>query len=153
MGYNTEFIGQFSFSEALTVQEIHYLEKILDIDLRDFPEFNKFNNSTIKSLTHVDFELSDDLDGLKWNDSECSYNMPEKINVITNYMREIIPDFKFLGEICAYGEERNDVWKLKIDKNGKAYRLDMKIEKTSSNTVICPCCKEIIHIKKENVHE
>jgi len=145
MGYNTEFRGTLKFSRDLTGPELARLKSMLGEDCRDHPEwevsFEKVpahdTESRYSGLSHMDIELTDDFDGIKWNGSEKTYDLVDKINLITAFMREAVSDFRLTGFLEARGEEFDDSWKLVIDECGWATRE--KVE-PPQNAVTCPHC-------------
>jgi hypothetical protein len=72
--------------------------------------------------------------------------MIEKINLLTHEMRKKFPNFCLQGELIAQGDECDDRWKLSIDENGTAHRIDIEIR---GKKVTCPCCGEEFIIDEE----
>lgn len=135
MGYNTDFNGVLKFQEGMTVEQLSELKKYLGEDCRDHPEWDYPN----VGLTYVDLEITDDMLGLRWNGTEKTYDLVEKINLITKNMRVKYPDFKLSGEMNAQGEDIGDIWKVVMDEDGIAQKVEMKLE---GDVVECPHCGE-----------
>lgn len=133
MGYSTEFIGELLFTKELKASEIVKIKSFLGQDCRNHPEWNA------KQLTHIDLELTDDFTGLKWDGSEKTYDLVEKVNLIITMMRKDYSDFGLSGSLLAQGEDIHDKWMLSIDNNGKAIesKIDFKIDK-----ITCPHCQK-----------
>ena len=143
MGYDTKFRGELKFNKMLSYDQLEKLNGILGEDCRHHPEWGA------KYLTYIDYKLSKDLSAIKWNGSEKSYDMVEKINLITRLMREEWLDFKLTGQLLAQGEEIGDVWLLKIMINGMAVDLPIEMNPSSEETVICPNCNHHFKVGKE----
>ena len=111
MGYDTTFDGSLQFTSELNAKAIARLNLILNEDARKHPEWNA------GELTWIDFELTPDFDGIQWNGSEKTYDAPEKINLIIRLMQEEFPEFGLEGKLEAFGQERDDLWILKVVDN------------------------------------
>lgn len=133
MGYNTDFKGVLRFASDLSGKQIAALSKILGEDCRDHPEWDAGD------LTHMDLELTDDYEGLKWNESEKTYDLEKKVNVIIRLMRKQWPDFGLTGQLAAQGEDMNDRWALVIGEDGWAQRQEIAL---TGDVVECPHCGE-----------
>ena len=135
MGYQTDFDGVLKFKNEPSMQEIKKINKLMNfLDPDEHPEF--LRNPGDK-LSYIQFELTDDIDGIKWDGSEKFYNAVEAVNFILLNMRAEFPDFGFTGELLARGESAKDVWKLAI-VDGKAVRVDISV----GDSYECPHCRE-----------
>ena len=134
MGYSTDFTGELKFKNELSSKELGYLNKMLGEDCRDHPEWNK------PDLSYIDLELLEDFSGLKWNDSEKTYSLTEKVNLIITEMTKIKPDFELTGMLSAQGEEAEDRWTLVI-KDGVAIKEKIELNVTE---IKCPHCENKI---------
>jgi len=135
MGYNTEFSGELKFSNELTTTDLAYLSTILGEDCRDHPEWEEFG---AEGLTYMDLEISKDFQSLKWNGAEKTYELPEKINFVIDFMKEEVPNFGLEGMLLAQGEDIYDRYKIVIEE-GRA--VEVSIE-PSGTKVTCPHCEE-----------
>jgi len=133
MGYSTEFIGELLFTKELKASEIVKIKSFLGRDCRAHPEWNA------KHLTYIDLELTDNLSGLKWDGSEKTYDLVEKVNLIIDMMKKDYPDFGLNGSLLAQGEDITDRWMLSIDENGKAVQNKIEIK---GKKITCPHCQE-----------
>ena len=73
MGYSTQFDGQLNFSRDLLVSEVNHLKKYLGKDRRDLGLGDEavYDGGIYGSYWHhIDYELTDDMDGIKWNENE-----------------------------------------------------------------------------------
>jgi hypothetical protein len=101
MGYNTTFKGLLTFKKQPTQVQLDTLDSILGEDCRDHPEWNRTD------LTYIDLIIDPDLRGLEWSESEKTYDLCEKINLVVDLMRRKFPDFGLEGELLAQGEDIN----------------------------------------------
>ena len=102
MGYTTQFTGVLQFGANVTVQQLGQLNQLFrDEDLQ--------------------LELADDFSGIQWDGSEKLYDMPDKVNRIIDAL-----GIALTGQLEAQGEERNDRWLLKIGKDGRAFKEEIK---------------------------
>lgn len=60
------------------------------------------------NLTYIDLELSKDYSGLKWDGSEKTYDLKDKINLIITEMKKSFPDFELEGHLLAQGDSIED---------------------------------------------
>jgi hypothetical protein len=111
MGYTTKFEGELLFGNVLTNLQEQELLKFLGEDCRDHPEWKSGD------LTHIDLEFNEDKSGIRWNGSEKTYELPEKINLIISKMCEKFPEFSLIGTLEAQGEEHTDRWNLEMENN------------------------------------
>lgn len=134
MGYTTEFFGQLNFGPGVTVDQVGHLNnEFLGKDCRehDWPKS--------EGLTHVDLEITDDFQGIKHDGSEKTYNLEDIVNMIIYNMCCEFPNFSLSGEIEAQGEEPNDRWILRINKDtGYAERIECP---GYGSSITCPNCK------------
>lgn len=137
MGYTTNFEGEFKFKEELTGSQLAKIKSFLGEDCRDHPEWGRTD------LTYIDLELLEDFSGLKWDGSEKTYDLVDKINLIIIEMRKEIPDFDLTGKMSAQGEEIDDKYEI-IIKDGLAVQVDIK---PSGTKVLCPHCKESFYLE------
>lgn len=136
MGYSTEYRGEMKFSKELTASEIAKVNKFLDEDCRDHPEWK---NS--KNLYYVNLKFNEDYSGLEWDGSE-------KVDDLTNYINLIIDnidikDFGFKGKILAQGEDIDDRYEI-IIKDGRAFHKDIK---PSGEKTTCPHCEKDFYLE------
>jgi len=132
MGYSTEFRGELKFTKELTASQLAKVKSFLGEDCRDHPEWNATD------LTYIDLEFNDDFSGLRWDESEKSYGLVEKVNLIISEMKKKYSDFSLSGELLAQGEDLEDRWLLKME-NGKALQIDITIQ---GKKTTCPHCGE-----------
>lgn len=133
MGYSTQFEGELKFTTDLKASELAELSKFLGADCREHPEWGA------SELSYIDLELTDDFSGLKWDGSEKTYELVEKINLVIENMQKKYPDFGLTGELLAQGEEVGDIWKLSMENN-IAHQREIKFE--SKKLITCPHCEE-----------
>jgi hypothetical protein len=134
MGYNTDFDGELKFAKELTASQLAAVQQFLGEDCRDHPEWGASSH-----LYHIDLEFLPDFSGIKWNGAEKTYQMIECINLITERVREVMPDFRMTGTLLARGEQRDgkDVWQIVMQEDGTAVRQELK---PPVGLVICPDC-------------
>lgn len=132
MGYSTDFTGELKFSKELKASELAEVKTFLGEDCRNHPEWESLH------LTHIDLELLDDFTGLKWDGSEKTYDLVEKVNLIIKRMRKKYRDFSLYGEMSAQGEDFKDRWILRI-VDGEAKRIEIKL---NGDVITCPHCEE-----------
>lgn len=119
MGYSTDFTGELKFTKELKAIELAKIKTFLGEDCRHHPEWNATN------MTYIDLELTSDFSGLKWDGSEKTYQLTEKVNLIIDEMKKDYPDFGLTGNLFAQGERIEDRWVLLIDENGKAKKEEI----------------------------
>lgn len=148
MGYSTNFTGALKFKNELSAKHIAYMKKFLGEDRREIGyEDDKKAYATGGSYWyHLDIELTEELDGLQWNGSEKTYDMPHLINFVLTRMIEKFPDFDFsmTGKIAAQGQEVDDRWEVVFEKE-KAIKRDVKVKGTF---VRCTECEAKIIIEE-----
>jgi hypothetical protein len=139
MGYNTDFSGILTYKNPITDEELEYLQEFMGADCRDNPEWGRTD------LTWIDLDA--DIEGVYWNGSEKTYDLPEKINLIISEMQEKFPEFGLEGELYARGEDPDDMWVLVMENN-------TAIEKTTKvvldEEITCPHCKEKFRLESLN---
>jgi len=133
VGYSTDFSGELRFTQEPNAEQLAALEGMLGEDCRDHPEWKR------PELTYIDLELTDDASGLKWDGSEKTYDLVEKVNLILHVMREKWPDFGLTGSLLAQGEDITDRWVLTIGDDGAAKRVPVEF---TGRMVTCPHCSE-----------
>ena len=132
MGYTTTFTGELKFKEELSASQLSDLNKILDEDCRDHPEWEE------PELYYVKFELLPDFSGIRWDGSEKFYDATKVVNMITRIMRKNYPNFELEGSLNAQGEDFDDRWTLSMD-SGEAKEAQVEIV---GQKVTCPHCEE-----------
>ena len=142
MGYSTEFSGNLFFKKELRASELAELNKFLGEDCREHPEWGN------TGLSYIDLELTKDFSGLKWNGSEKTYDLVDKVNLIIEEMQKVYPDFGLTGELLAKGEEVDDVWRLVMENNEAHER---KIDFSHKRKVTCPHCEEEFFLEDEEI--
>ena len=130
MGYSTEFKGELKFTKDITVKCLTKVKTFLGKDCREHPEWGELG------LTYIDLELLEDLSGLKWDDSEKTYDLVEKVNLVIRETKKEFPDFGLEGTLLAQGEDISDRWQLVII-DGLATKLEIKL---SGKPICCPNC-------------
>lgn len=131
MGYSTNFTGELLFNSELTVPQLRKVKSFMAKDCREHPEWDAVN------LSYIDLELLDDFSGIKWDGSEKTYDMVDKVNLITREMRKEFPEFGFKGHLRAQGEDHDDTWILWIGVDGVATENKVPLPE---GTVKCPEC-------------
>lgn len=139
MGYNTSFDGYIRLSvNNNDIDEIvNFLTKLISRSPRDLLKDYK---SEIKKIGFTeDFQYSmyfdifitknSDSDAilLKWDGSEKTYNMSEKIAFIIHMSLLKYTDINFSGHMTAYGEDSGDIWGILV-KDNKVEVLYPKID-------------------------
>lgn len=140
MGYSTEFKGELRFTKELTAKQLAKIKTFLGEDCREHPEWGNVG------LSYIDLELTDDFDGLKWNGSEKTYDLVEKVNLLIDNVKKKYPDFGLSGNLVAQGEDLEDRWVLSIE-NGKAVERKTAIK---GRKVTCPHCDEEFLLEDSN---
>jgi hypothetical protein len=132
MGYSTEFLGELKFNTKLTIGQIADLSNFLGEDCREHPEWGRTD------MTYIDLKFLSDFSGIKWDGSEKTYDLTEKVNLIIEEMQKLYPEFGLSGQIVAQGEDLTDRWVLAI-QDGKAVERKIQIK---GKQVTCPHCEE-----------
>lgn len=143
MGYTTNFKGELMFTEDLTASQLAHLKTFLGEDFREHPEWI----SSPKDAYYIQFELTNDFSGIRWDGSEKFYESTGCVNFLIENMRLKFPNFGFVGHLEAQGEDYEDRWYLKMI-NGVATKVDCpKI----GDLIECPHCCEKFRIHEERV--
>lgn len=133
MGYDTEFTGELYFKQDVTNKQIALIKSMCGEDCRDHPEWE-----CDSELTYIDLELNDDYSGIKWNGSEKTYDLADKINLIVKIVRQTWPDFDgFEGQIKARGEYGDSDWLILCHEDGTVYEHKLVLV---GDNVTCPSC-------------
>ena len=140
MGYTTTFRGELKFVVPLTAPELTHINTFLGADPRENAEWN-----ASREIGYIDLELTKDFSGVKWDGSEKNRGMVEAVNLITEQMKKIKPDFLFCGAMQAQGEDMDDRWSLVID-NGIAKRVETP---PPGEKIKCPHCREFFYYEKK----
>lgn len=152
MGYTTKFTGTLEFIEEPKASVIAYLKnQVLGEDCREHPKWPEIlNMPEIKDFTYLDFELTEYFEGIEWDGSEKSYDMPAKVGVICALVRNNFPEFKgFKGRLEAQGDEVDDRWYLKMNEDGMtAKRVDIK---PTGEKICCPLCQNYFRMKDKYI--
>jgi hypothetical protein len=130
MGYTTNFEGELKFTTQPSKVALAYLVSFFGEDCRNHPEWEA------KDLYSVDLMLNRQLDGIKHDGSEKTYDLEKIVNVVIVEMRKEFPDFGLTGQLLAQGEDITDRWVLAIE-NGMAVK---KKQKVTGDVVMCPDC-------------
>lgn len=141
MGYDTKFKGELKFKTELSAKALAKLNTMLGEDFRDHPEWGG------SGLTHIDLVLTDDFDGLRWDDeTEKTYDLPQKVTQVIKVMREAgFSDFALTGSLAAQGEEAEDRWDLVMDETGTVARqVQVPVPGTK---VKCPSCRHEFYVE------
>lgn len=132
MGYSTEFTGELLFVEDPLASQLKFIKSMCGEDCRDHDDWDT------RDMTYLDVELTDNWNGIRWDGSEKTYELTEKINFMIKHIRTQFPDFKgFKGEMVANGEEMDDNWIIKCNEDGTVYQEDLHIV---GKYVKCPHC-------------
>ena len=135
MGYNTDFQGQLTFTHIPTAPELAELNRMFGEDCRDHPEWDVYGGM---GLSYIDLRLTRDFAGIEWdNETEKTYDLPDKVNVVIRRMRATWPGFGLTGQLAAQGEDLTDRWALVIGDDGLARRVDIVL---TGQVVACPDC-------------
>jgi len=139
MGYHTEFRGVLHFTTKLTAPQRSAIQQILGEDCRNHPEWGATD------LTRIDLVLllPWNGNGLSWDGSECTTDMPEKVNVVITEMRKQYPEFGLSGVMMAQGSNVGDIWELYIAEDGFARKRELMITRED---IACPHCGGNIHM-------
>jgi hypothetical protein len=113
MGYSTNFKGELKFTTQLDAEHIAKVKSFLGEDYREHPEWGNTD------LTYIDLEFTENFSGLKWDGSEKTYQLADKINLLIDNIKKEYSDFGLTGTLYAQGEEASDKWCL-VMENGVA---------------------------------
>lgn len=144
MGYSTNFKGELKFTSPISSEALGYLNGFLSKDRRDIGlgDDSLYAKGYGSYWYHIDYELLDDFSGIKWNESEKSYDMDGIANFLIDTMKEKFPDFGLTGKLVAQGEDIDDRWELTI-KDGRAVKVETK---PVGEAVICPHCDGKVYV-------
>lgn len=115
MGYNTEYKGKLNFTCGPTTYMLNALEDILGQDCREHKW--RLYSKPDKELTFIDLELNEEKDALIWNESEKSYDMADKIELVVQLMQDNGFDFGLYGEFECQGEDMDDRYFIVVEDN------------------------------------
>lgn len=132
MGYSTDIHGVLKFKVPPTVEVLACINEISGQLPRDLQDIQNPDNAK----SYIQWELTKDFKGIKWDDGEKFYDIVETMNLLIATCRTIQPDFELEGEMLCQGEDIKDRWKLLLNEKGFAYRQDSIIE----GLVKCPAC-------------
>lgn len=137
MGYETKFKGVIKFTKELSASELAYLKGMFWLDDGDM---KKGDYILPAELPHyIQYELTEDFDGIQWDGSEKFYKAVEAMNFIILNMKAKFPDFGVTGSMTAQGEDFDDRWELVIKDDGMAH----EVKTPPAGTVItCPSCEK-----------
>jgi len=147
MGYSTSFEGELKFTRELKASEIVALKKYLGQDRRNigYADPTIYKNGKYGSYWyHIDYELNDDLTGIRWNQREKSYEMEYIAQWLIDEMRKVIPDFGLEGRMSAQGEDVDDRWVLIASGEG-VVKHEVVI---SGPKIICPHCEGVVIVEE-----
>ena len=142
MGYNTEFSGKLFFNKEISVKELKKLNAYMGEDCRDHPEWMLED----EDFTYIDLKVSKDMDGLEWDETEKSYDMVEKVNLVIREMKKEFPEFGLTGMLLAQGSEIDDRWKLEIGEDGWAKEVPIVV---NGRKIRCPHCDEDFYLEND----
>lgn len=106
MGYNTSFSGIIKFNKAMSVERAAELTQFCQ---------ERHEGEQWPSI-HCDWELTGDLNGLRWNGSEKSYSMDRWLQLLINHFC-LVEGIICNGIVEAYGEDFGDLWRIKCTNN------------------------------------
>lgn len=130
MGYSTDFTGELKLRPATTVQELRKLRELFDLD-RDAMRALGYGDG------HVDLELTDDLNAIRWNGAEKTRGMDMAVTMLVKETRKQFPEFTLNGTLQAQGEDADDRWDLVVEDGAvRIVKYRMVGEK-----VTCPSCE------------
>jgi len=151
MGYTTEFEGVIKVTPPLSVEEINYLNMFSD-SRRMEREAGPYyvgdgeddvieHNSPPKGQPGLwcQWIPTEDGSGIEWDGSEKFYHAELWMQYLIDHFfgsdaiaKQVNPDasdflhpHSFEGIIEAFGEEREDVWRLRIDESGQQVVVDL----------------------------
>lgn len=140
MGYNTIFKGELKFKNEITAKALAKLNGMLGEDFRKHPDWGG------QGLYYVDLLITDDFDGMRWNDgTEKTYDLEKIVTKVIAVMRKDFPDFALSGSLNAQGEDAEDRWDLVMDASGTTARK-VKVPIPGTKTE-CPSCGHKFYIE------
>ena len=135
MGYSTDFEGELKFKREMKASELAALTKVLSKDRRDigYKDDSIYENGKYGTYWyHIELELTENFDGIKWNGQEKTYDLVGIVNWLIDKF-----NLELEGELIAQGEDSEDRWKL-IIQDGRAIKKEWpKI----GQKVTCPYCE------------
>ena len=134
MGYSTEIKGELKFTHEVSVPQVKRLNEFFGEDGRGHLDWDYSKGE----IAYIQWQLTKDLDGIKWDGNEKFYEIVNSVNFIIHNMRKEWLEFGLQGELLCQGEEIEDRWYLKIGEDGFAYRQDCKVKTTK-----CPECDHV----------
>lgn len=136
MGYTTKFSGELKFTREPTVTELAFVKSLFWIEDKEITGLGlKFSRGRPH---YVQFEFTDNFDGIKWDGSEKFYKPVEAVNFIIENLRERFSDLGLKGTMAAQGEECDDRWLLVIGEDGWATEVRQPL---TGQKVTCPECR------------
>lgn len=165
MGYQTEFNGVIKVEPPLSPEEINYLNMFSDSRrmnrekgpyyVRDDNESDVINpNRPPKCQPNLwcQWISTEDGSGIEWDGSEKFYDAAEWMQYLIDHFfgedpiakkvdseaGEFLQSHKFSGTINAEGEERDDVWRIRIENDYQVVVdtavFDVKLSKSKNVT-------------------
>lgn len=142
MGYSTDFKGTLKFVDEPTVKQIAALNKILGEDRRDHPDWP----TNDEYFFHINLELTEEMDGIRWNGSEKTYCMDHVINLVIEVMQRTWPNFYLTGKLFAQGEEAGDVyWVVMGTRKAEIVQIDTE----GMQKATCPNCEHTFVVRQD----
>jgi len=164
MGYTTEFEGVIKVTPPLSTEEINYLNKFSDsrrMNREAGPYYVGDDEDGVYNYNlppkgqpglWCQWIPTDDGTGIEWDGSEKFYHAEEWMQYLIDHFfgaspiaKQVDPDagdflqsHTFEGVINAFGEERGDIWRLRIDESGQQVVVDsgeMIVEVDKSKSV------------------
>lgn len=129
MGCSTDFTGTIKFKDEATAGQLKFISQFMGEDCRQHPDWN------CNGLTHIDLKICDDFGGIEWNGSEKTYDLKEKLELISRMTIDQYPHFRFTGELHAQGDEFDDRYVIRAKDDGTFERLD-KATPTEVNEIL-----------------
>lgn len=127
MGYSAHYSGEFKFAQEVNSKALAKIMPYLGgrCDLRTREELDSVRHP---DLFYVDLKLNDTLDGLVPTNGDGSFycaDMKHAVALITDLVREVVPEFKLSGMLDAVGED-GARWRIRIGDDGVARDVKMK---------------------------
>jgi hypothetical protein len=145
MGYTTEFEGVIKVDPPLSAAEVNYLNKFSDSRRMkrengpyyvadDEADVLEYNTPPIgQPGLWCQWIPTDDGTGIEWDGGEKFYNAAEWMQYIIDHFfgdnpiakqvdldaGDFLQSHTFTGVIEAYGEERDDIWRIRIENNNQ----------------------------------
>lgn len=129
MGYNTYFDGELTINNLpKNFEALDFFDQFLGADCRDYPEWGGWyisDNNIRCELTHINLVWCKQDSTICWNGSEKTYDMDKILNLITKVTRKLYPGFYFSGELFGRGDAPRDIYFIRFDKEGLAYKVNI----------------------------